>query len=166
MNPPPINNTLIYPGSFDPITLGHLDLLHRAVNLFDNVIVAVAEGPKKTLFSIEERIAMIEEVLKNEGLQSRVTTQGFNSLLVDFMRANNARFVLRGLRTVTDFEFEFQLANVNRRMYPQIETVFLMPDEGLAYISSSLVREIASLNGDLSQFVPATIAAALKKKFQ
>lgn len=159
------DKVLVYPGSFDPITFGHLDLLQRAVNLFDNVVIAVAAGPKKTLFSLEQRINLIEGVMENAGIISQVKVEGFNSLLVDFMRDKNACFVLRGLRTVTDFEFEFQMANVNRLMYPQIETVFLMPDEGLAYISSSLVREIASLKGDLSKFVAPSVEAALKQKF-
>ncbi|MCH9665746.1 MAG: pantetheine-phosphate adenylyltransferase [Gammaproteobacteria bacterium] len=165
------SRTLVYPGSFDPITFGHIDLLHRAVRLFDDVILAVAAGnpkpnmsAKKTMFSLSERLHLVGQVLAEEGLADKVKVEGFDNLLVDFMRDQKARFLLRGLRTVTDFEFEFQLASANRLMYPQIETVFLMPDEGFAYISSSLVREIAFLKGDVSKFVPKTIATALQAK--
>lgn len=165
------NRTLVYPGSFDPMTFGHIDLLHRGVQLFDEVIVAIAAGnsatnstAKKTLFTLSERLALVQQVLSEEGLDNKVKAEGFDNLLVDFMREKKARFLLRGLRTVTDFEFEFQLAKANRLMYPQIETVFLMPDEGFAYISSSLVREIALLKGDTSKFVPQTIVTALQNK--
>ena len=160
---------LVYPGSFDPITFGHLDLLHRAARLFDKIVIAIAAGgnaaSKKPLFSLEERKSMIEEVLRTEKLNDKVSVEGFDNLLVDFMRTKKARFLLRGLRSVTDFEFEFQLANINRSMYPEIETVFLIPDEGFAYISSSLVREVASLKGDVSKFVPKSVVPVIAKKF-
>ena len=160
---------LVYPGSFDPITFGHLDLLHRAARLFDKIVIAIAAGgnaaSKKPLFSLEERKSMIEEVLRTEKLKDKVSVEGFDNLLVDFMRTKKARFLLRGLRSVTDFEFEFQLANINRSMYPEIETVFLIPDEGFAYISSSLVREVASLKGDVSKFVPKSVVPVIAKKF-
>lgn len=162
---------LVYPGSFDPMTFGHIDLLHRGLQLFDEVIVAIAAGnsasnysAKKNLFTLAERLDLVQQVLMEEGLDTKVKAEGFDNLLVDFMREKKARFLLRGLRTVTDFEFEFQLAKANRLMYPQIETVFLMPDEGFAYISSSLVREIALLKGDTSKFVPPIIVKALEDK--
>lgn len=162
------NRTLVYPGSFDPITFGHIDLLHRATQLFDHTIIAVSGSStvKQPMFALSERIELVKKVVQKENIANKVEVEveGFNSLLVDFMRTNKTRFLLRGLRTLTDFEFEFQLANVNRLMYPEIETVFLMPDEGFAYISSSLVREIALLNGDISKFVPPLIATALRNK--
>lgn len=158
------NRVIVYPGSFDPVTLGHLDLLQRAVKLFDRVIIAIAHGTKPTMFSAQERITLIKQVLQERQLESVTHVESFDCLLVDFMRANRARFLLRGLRTVTDFEFEFQLTRANRLMYPETETVFLMPDEGLSFISSSLVREIATLKGNLSSFVPPCVEEALKKK--
>ena len=158
------DRVIVYPGSFDPVTLGHLDLLQRTVKLFDRVIIAIAHGTKPTMFSMPERIALMKQVLQERKLESLTRVESFDCLLVDFMRANHARFLLRGLRTVTDFEFEFQLARANRLMYPETETVFLMPDEGLSFISSSLVREIATLRGNLSSFVPPCVEEALKKK--
>lgn len=157
--------TIVYPGTFDPVTLGHLDLLPRALNLFDRLIIAVSKGMESTLFTLEERIGLIERILEPEKGRQAVVVKGFDCLLVDFMKQNQVRFLLRGLRTVTDFEFEFQLANANRVMYPEIETVFLMPDEGLAKISSSLVREIAMLNGNITPFVHPVVEEALKRKF-
>ena len=161
---PTTNRTLVYPGSFDPITFGHLDLLRRATHLFDDIILAISNSStvKQPMFSLAERRELVEKVLFQEKL--KVQVEGFDCLLVDFMKRKKAHFLLRGLRTVTDFEFEFQLANANRLMFPEIETVFLIPDEGLAYISSSLVREIAILNGDISKFVPEIIVAALRDK--
>lgn len=158
--------TIVYPGTFDPVTLGHLDLLHRAAQLFDQVILAVSQGMKPSLFTLDERIALIEQAIKEKNTQRNIRVTGFSCLLVDFMRANQVKFLLRGLRTVMDFEFEFQLANANRVMYPEVETVFLMPDEGLAKISSSLVREIAALGGDITPFVHPEVVAALQKKNQ
>ena len=158
--------SIVYPGTFDPVTLGHLDLLERSIQLFDEVIIAVSQGRKPCLFTLEERIDLIEQVIKEENIRGNVRVKGFNSLLVNFLRENDTRFLLRGLRTVMDFELEFQLANANRTMYPELETVFLIPDEGLANISSSLVREIAALGGNLTSFVHPKIAEALSKKHQ
>lgn len=155
--------TVIYPGTFDPITNGHVDLVERAARLFDRVVVAIAFSAKKTpLFSLEERVALCEGVLTHIG---NVEVKGFSNLLTDFAQSEGARCVLRGLRAVADFEYEFQLANMNRAMYPDFESIFLTPSEHLSYISSSLVREIAALNGDISPFVPPSVAQALGKKF-
>jgi pantetheine-phosphate adenylyltransferase len=155
---------VIYPGTFDPITNGHVDLTERAARLFDRVIVGIAYSQKKTpLFSLEERVELCRESLA--GLDN-VEVTGFSNLLTEFARSNNAHCALRGLRAVADFEYEFQLANMNRALYPEFESVFLTPSEHLSYISSSLVREIASLSGDVSPFVPAIVAEALKAKFR
>ncbi len=156
-------NSVIYPGTFDPITNGHVDLTERAARLFDRVVVAIAHSKKKTpLFSLEERVSLCEKALTH---LDNVEVVGFSNLLTDFAKSQNARCVLRGLRAVADFEYEFQLANMNRAIYPEFESVFLTPSEHLAYISSSLVREIAALQGDISPFVPAHVAAALKSRF-
>ena len=156
-------NSVIYPGTFDPVTNGHVDLAERAARLFDRVVFAIAHSPKKTpFFSLEERISLSEEALSH---LSNVSVMGFSGLLIDFARDQNTECVLRGLRAVADFEYEFQLANMNRAMYKEFESVFLTPSEHLSYISSSLVREIAELGGEVSQFVPANVAAALKNKF-
>ena len=155
--------TVIYPGTFDPITNGHIDLVERAARLFDQVVLAIAYSEKKSpLFSLEERIALCERSLTH---LENIEVCGFSNLLTDFAQSRGARCVLRGLRAVADFEYEFQLANMNRAMYPEFESVFLTPSEHLSYISSSLVREIASLDGDISPFVPAHVAAALQDKF-
>ena len=156
-------NSVIYPGTFDPVTNGHVDLAERAARLFDRVVFAIAHSPKKTpFFSLEERISLSEEALSH---LSNVSVMGFSGLLIDFARDQNTECVLRGLRAVADFEYEFQLANMNRAMYKEFESVFLTPSEHLSYISSSLVREIAELGGDVSQFVPVNVATALKSKF-
>lgn len=155
--------TVIYPGTFDPITNGHVDLVERAARLFDKVVVAIAFSEKKTpLFSLEERVALCSASLAHV---SNIEVVGFSNLLTEFARSQGARCVLRGLRAVADFEYEFQLANMNRAIYPEFESIFLTPSEQLSYISSSLVREIASLNGDVTPFVPAPVAAALAAKF-
>ena len=152
----------VYPGTFDPITNGHSDLIHRASKLFGEVIVAVAESPtKKPAFTVDERVAMANFVLKGA---DNVSVVGFNSLLVHFARECNARVILRGLRAVSDFDYEFQLAGMNRRLDAQIETMFLTPAEKYAYISSSLVREIAGLGGDVSEFVHAKVKIALEQR--
>ena len=146
---------LIYPGTFDPITNGHRDLVERAARMFDEVVVAIASSDKKgPLFSLEERVAMADRVLAH---LPNVSVTGFDKLLAFFLREQGASVVLRGLRAVSDFEYEFQLANMNRQLAPEIETVFLTPAEHLSYISSSLVREIAVLGGDVSKFVDVVV---------
>jgi pantetheine-phosphate adenylyltransferase len=156
--------TGIYPGSFDPITNGHLDVLQRAVGLFDELIVAVArDNAKHSLFSVEERVQMIQEATAS---YARVRVMPFDGLLVDFAKAQGAAALVRGLRAVSDFEFEFQLALMNRKLSPQLETVFLMPREELTYISSRLVKEIARLGGDIQQFVPVNVAEVLTQKLR
>jgi len=152
----------VYPGTFDPLTRGHEDLVKRAASLFDSLIVGVADSrSKRTFFTLEERVAMAKEVL---GAQKNVQVVGFNGLLIDFIRQNGARVVLRGLRAVSDFEYEFQLAGMNRSLYPDFETMFLTPSEQHMFISATLVREIAMLGGDISKFVDARVAARLKQK--
>lgn len=153
----------VYPGTFDPITNGHTDLVHRAARLFDKVVVAVAvSAGKQPICGIDERMALAREVL--EGAPN-VEVVSFDSLLVAFVRQIGAGIILRGLRAVSDFEYEFQLAGMNRRLAPDIETVFLTPAEQYSYISSSLVREIARLGGDVSEFVHPAVRAALAAKF-
>ena len=155
--------TVIYPGTFDPITNGHVDLTERAARLFDRVVVAIAHSEKKTpLFNLEERVALCQQTLSHV---DNVEVVGFSNLLTDFARSQGANCVLRGLRAVADFEYEFQLANMNRAMWPEFESIFLTPSEHLSYISSSLVREIAALDGDITPFVPDQVAAALKQRF-
>ena len=153
----------IYPGSFDPITNGHLDVIQRASRLFDEVLVAVAENEQKQpLFTVEERSVLLKRAVA-ELPNVRVTT--FKGLLVDLVRETGAVAVVRGLRAVSDFEFEFQMALMNRKMEPGFETMFLMPKEEYTYLSSRIVKEIARLNGDVDKFVPAYIAEALRLKF-
>lgn len=158
-----MKNTAVYAGTFDPITYGHVDLVERASPIFDRVIIAIAASPnKKPLFSLEERVRLAAEVLRKH---QNVAVHGFDSLLLEFARQHGANVILRGLRTVTDFEHEFQLASMNRFMNPKIESMFLMPSEKYMYISSSIVREIASLGGEVTGFVPALVADALRKKY-
>ena len=150
----------IYPGTFDPITNGHADLVNRAAACFDLVIIAVAGSTgKATRFSLEERVSLAREVMHDVG---NVEIVSFDGLLVEFARTRGARVILRGLRAVSDFEYEFQLASMNRKLAPGIETMFLTPDEGYTFISSSLVREIAALGGDVGRFVHPSVEAALK----
>jgi pantetheine-phosphate adenylyltransferase len=152
----------IYPGSFDPITNGHLDVLQRAVGLFDELVVAVAvDNAKNSLFSVEERVEMIQVAVA--GID-RVRVMPFQGLLVEFAAKEHASALVRGLRAVSDFEFEFQLALMNRKLSPTLETVFLTPREELTYLSSRLVKEIARLGGDVRQFVPENVVEALKRK--
>jgi pantetheine-phosphate adenylyltransferase len=154
-------DTVVYPGTFDPITNGHADLVERAARLFHQVIVAIAVNPgKRTAFSVERRVALAQEVLAHLG---NVEICSFDNLLVDFVRQRNAGIILRGLRAVSDFEYEFQLAGMNRHLAPQVETVFLTPSAQYAYISSSLVREIALLGGDVTPFVHRKVVAALRE---
>lgn len=155
--------TIIYPGTFDPITKGHTDLITRASQLFGHVVVAIAAStPKPTLFTAEERLNLAGEV--TQGF-ANVSITRFDGLLVHFAQAQSSRLILRGLRAVSDFEYEFQLAGMNRKLAPNIETFFLMPAEKYSYISSSLVKEIARLGGDVNEFVHDKVKAALAKKF-
>lgn len=150
----------VYPGTFDPITNGHSDLIERACLLFDKVIVAVASNPGKSpRFTLEQRVDLAEQVLADVNV---VEIRPFDSLLVDFVNDCGAGVILRGLRAVSDFEYEFQLAGMNRRLAPEIETLFLTPAEQFSYISSSLVREIAAFGGDVSEFVHPVVATAIQ----
>lgn len=152
----------IFPGTFDPITKGHVDLVARAVKLFDSVVVSVAENKsKKPCFTLEERVSMAREALS---AFPRVEVCGFDTLLVDFVREKQASTIVRGVRVVSDFEYEFQLANMNRRLNPEIDTVFLTPSEEYSFISSSLVREVAALGGDTSAFVGESISQLLLER--
>jgi pantetheine-phosphate adenylyltransferase len=153
----------IYPGSFDPITYGHLDILKRAAVLFDKVVVALAVNPRKeTLFSIEERREMIIEAVRE---LSNVEVADVEGLMVNFARSRQSIALIRGLRAITDFEYEFQMALMNRKLAPNVITVFLMPHDNYTYLNSSIVREVASFGGDVSQFVPPGVARRLKDKF-
>ena len=153
----------IYPGSFDPVTNGHLDVIERGRKLFDQVIVAVANNDEKQpLFSLEERLALLRETA---GRMDNVQIAEFSGLLVEFAQAKNAGAVIRGLRAVSDFEFEFQMALMNRKLDAAVETIFLMPKEEYTYLSSRIVKEIARLGGDISSFVPSGVAKALRTKF-
>ncbi|MFW5450073.1 MAG: pantetheine-phosphate adenylyltransferase [Methylophagaceae bacterium] len=157
-----MTTTVIYPGTFDPITNGHIDLVARASKIFDRVIVAIAINPNKApSFSLEERMNLATQTLSDI---ANVEICGFEGLLVDIAKQKQANIILRGLRAVSDFEHEFQLASMNRKMEPDVETMFLTPAEQYSYISSSLVREIASLGGDVSEFVAPCVASALKRK--
>ncbi len=153
----------IYPGSFDPVTNGHLDVIERGRKLFDEVIVAVATNDEKQpLFSLQERLDLLQQTA---GKIENVRIAEFSGLLVEFARAEQAGAVIRGLRAVSDFEFEFQMALMNRKLDPVVETIFLMPKEEYTYLSSRIVKEIARLRGDVSGFVPACVAKALSRKF-
>ena len=156
------NLIAVYTGTFDPITLGHEDIVRRAANLFDEVIVAVAGSTNKsTLFSLQERVSLAQNIFADS---PNVKVVGFNGLLMQFVQDQNAQMVIRGLRATSDFEYEFQLAGMNRKLYPQFETLFLTPSEQFMFISSSLVREVATLGGDVHAFVSATVETAIKKK--
>lgn len=151
----------VYPGTFDPITLGHEDIVRRAADLFDEVIVAVAGSTnKRTLFSLDERVSLATSVFK----ASNVRVIGFNSLLMHFVQDQGAQMVIRGLRAASDFEHEFQLAGMNRKLFPKLETLFLTPAEQYMFVSSTLVREVAKLGGDVHQFVSATVETAILQK--
>lgn len=154
---------VLYPGSFDPITNGHLDIIRRAISVFDGVTVLLAHNPRKQgLFSVAERSALIEEAVADD----RVNIDVFDGLLVDYARRAGANVVLRGLRAVADFEYEGQMANMNRHLYPGMETFFMMTSADNFYVSSSLVREVAKLGGDISGHVPAAVERALRVKFK
>ena len=154
----------LYPGTFDPITLGHVDIINRARRIFDKLYVAVAENPEKyPLFTVKERMELISDIAKEiEGVE--VTT--FNDLTARFARSINATVIIRGLRAISDFEFEFQMALMNRKIEPSIETVFLMPSEKFSYLSSSLIKDIARRGGDVSCFVPPSVNALLEHHFR
>jgi len=157
-----MSNIAVYAGTFDPITYGHIDLIARAEQLFDHLIIAVAESPsKKPLFSLDERVNLVKQSLTTS---AKITVSGFDTLLLDFAKQHQANIILRGLRTATDFEYEFQLASMNRQLNSEIESLFLMPAEKYMSISSSLIREIAFLGGDISPFVPPTVQTALRQK--
>ena len=152
----------VYPGTFDPLTAGHEDLMRRASKLFDYVILAVADSKsKKPLFTLEERVAIGRESLKD---LKNVAVMGFSGLLMNFAQQHDARVVLRGVRAVSDFDYEFQLAGMNRQLYPEVETIFLTPGEQYAYVSATLVREISILGGDVTKFVSPYVAAQLAEK--
>ena len=154
----------MYPGTFDPITRGHEDLIRRCVRLFDQVVVAIASNPKKApLFTLDERVALAKEVLRD---LPEVSVTGYTGLTVEFARANGFKAIIRGLRAISDFEYEFQLAMMNRHLIDGVETVFLTPSEHHTFISSSLVREIAEFDGDVSAFVHPVVAERLKQKLR
>ena len=154
--------TVVYPGTFDPFTRGHEDLVRRAARLFDRVVVGVAKGEsKQPLFTLDERVAMAREVVADV---KNATVTGFDTLLMRFVEAQGARAVLRGLRAVSDFEYEFQMAGMNRRLWPEVETLFLTPSEQHMFISATIVREVARFGGDVSSFVHPAVAARLKAK--
>ena len=156
------NTRAIYPGSFDPVTKGHIDLIERATNLFDEVVVAVADSKgKKTLFSLEDRVELIQKTTTH---LSRIKIVGFSGLLIDFAKNVKSNIVVRGLRAVSDFEYEFQLSWMNRQLNPNIETLFFAPAEDYAFVAASLVKEIAELGGDVSQFVHPIVNEALAAK--
>jgi pantetheine-phosphate adenylyltransferase len=153
----------IYAGSFDPITNGHIDIIRRALRIFDYITIGVIENPDKTpLFSIEERISLIESVFP---VHDRLTIAGFSGLLVEFAKAQSISTIVRGLRAVSDFDYEFQMALTNRRLLPNVDTVFLMTDHLYSHLSSSLVRQVARFGGDVSPFVPGSVQKALTEKY-
>ncbi len=158
-----MNLTAIYPGTFDPITNGHTDIVERAARMFDHVIVAVAgSSGKSTTFSTTERVALARQTLAHVG---NVEVASFSGLMTAYAKQRSARVIVRGLRAVSDFEYEFQMASMNRQLYGEAETLFLTPTEHLSYISSSLVREIAALGGDVTRFVHETVNTALQERF-
>jgi pantetheine-phosphate adenylyltransferase len=153
----------VYPGTFDPLTMGHVSLIRRSLKVFDKVILAVAEStPKKTLFSIEERLALAEEVFPDE---PKLVIESFNKLLIDYVESKGAGVIVRGLRAVSDFEYEFQMALMNRKLEREIETVFMMTDFKWMYLSSTIVKEVAMYSGDVCGLVPGPVVKALQVKF-
>jgi pantetheine-phosphate adenylyltransferase len=158
------NQIAVYPGTFDPITNGHTDLVSRASRVFSKVVIAIAESPhKQPLFSLQERIALVEHEMATV---NNVEVMGFSNLLVEFVQQIGASVIIRGLRAVSDFEYEFQLASMNRHIAPNVETMFLTPDEDYSFISSSLVKEVARLNGDVSEFVCKEVQQAMRARFK
>ncbi|MBI2891746.1 MAG: pantetheine-phosphate adenylyltransferase [Nitrospirae bacterium] len=159
---PPRSLRAVYPGSFDPITLGHVDIARRGLKIFEELTVAVVRNPRKEgLFTIEERVEMIKEVFKNE---PRIQVESFSGLLVEFMRRVGARAIIRGLRAVSDFEYEFQMAVTNRTMEEDVETLFMMANESYSYVSSMMVKEIATLGGSVKKMVPPIVVERLRAK--
>ncbi|MEA2081815.1 MAG: pantetheine-phosphate adenylyltransferase [Elusimicrobiota bacterium] len=160
----PGKSRAVYPGSFDPVTRGHIDVARRAISLFDEVVIAVINNPsKKTCFTVRERVSMLKKAFAREGLD-KVKVDSFEGLLVNYMKNIKAGIIVRGLRAVSDFEYEFQMALMNRKLAPGIETVFFMTDAKYAYLSSSIVKEVAFLGGDVSSAVPLPAAVKLKEK--
>ena len=157
-----MNNIAVYPGTFDSVTHGHIDLIKRGIKTFDKLIVAVAHNPgKNPLFTVSERVDMLGEITKD---MKNVEVDDFNGLLVDYVHMKGASVVLRGVRAFSDFEHEFQMALTNRKLSPEIETIFMMPNESFSYVSSKIIKQIASMNGDISKFVPKVVEEYLKKK--
>ncbi len=159
-----MQNRAVYPGTFDPVTYGHIDLIKRARKIFDEVIVAVAHNPGKgPLFSVEERVGLLRQATR---AMRGVLVDHFDSLVVDYVRKRRARVTIRGLRMLSDFEYEFQMALTNRKLDPEVETIFMMPSESYAYISARLIKEAAALGADLSAFVPPGVASAMRNKLE
>ncbi len=159
-----MNNKAVYPGTFDPMTLGHEDLVRRAARLFGHVVLAVADSrTKRPLFTLAERIDIARDTLKDV---KNVSVEGFSGLLMDFVQEHKARVVVRGVRAVSDFDYEFQLAGMNRKLYPEVETVFMTPGEEYMFLSATLVREISVMGGDVTKFVSPAIAARLRAKIE
>ncbi len=159
-----MNRKAIYPGTFDPVTYGHLDIIKRASGLYDRVIVAIAHSDEKDpFFSVDERVGLLQEATEN---MENVFVESFKGLVVDFAKANSSKVVLRGIRMISDFDYEFQMALTNRKLAPEIETVFMMPNEKYSYLSSKLIKEVASLGADISSFVPTKVEKRLKERFE
>ena len=154
----------VYPGSFDPITNGHVDIINRGLKVFDKIIVAVLDNPSKApYFSTKERVSMIRELFVD---QKRIVVRSFHGLLVDFVKANGANVVIRGLRAISDFEFEFQMALMNQNLNPEVETFFMMPNVKFSYLSSNMVKEVASLGGRITSLVPGLVGRKLRNKIE
>ena len=161
-----MNSIALFPGSFDPPTLGHLNMIGRACSQFDRVLVGIGVNHRKTgLFTVEERKELLTDLLQDPSFEGRVSVEIFSGLMVEFARQQGVRTIVRGLRQVSDFEFEYRMALTNRRLARDIDTLFLMPDEAHTFVSATLVREVAQFGGDLSSFVPEAVADALRKKF-
>jgi pantetheine-phosphate adenylyltransferase len=159
-----VKRIAVFPGSFDPITNGHIDIINRGANIFDEIVVAVVENPGKTpLFSIGERVEMIEKIFADS---KNIKVDSFSGLLIDYVRKLGASVVIRGLRVISDFEYEFQMALMNRRLAPDIETLFMMPNETYTYLSSRLVREIASFGGSVNGLVPPLVEERMRRRFK
>ncbi|MFH1903994.1 MAG: pantetheine-phosphate adenylyltransferase [bacterium] len=157
-----MNKIAVYPGTFDPVTHGHVDLIKRGIKTFDKLIVAVSHNPDKNpLFTVSERVDMLREITKD---MKNVEVDDFGGLLVDYVRIKGTNVVLRGIRAFSDFEYEFQMALINRKLSLEIETIFMMPNESFSYVSSKIIKQIASMKGDVSKFVPEVVEEYLKKK--